>query len=170
MVSRMKLTSALLFGSLFALGCSSEASGPTVTSDSSATGDEGTDTQPVVEDDTAKPAEDAPTTGSATFADVYSKVLTGSCAGGYCHGGTAGGWTVKSDAASTYTQLVDKTSSACSGLKKVEPGQPEKSSLYLKLRGSFMGVCTGNKMPTGGSVTATQLEMVRSWIAGGAKP
>jgi len=181
MIFRMRLTSLLFLG-WFLVGCSSETTGPGVSIDA-ANNDDGVvdsavakddtaiakdDTSPPG-DDTATPPGDAPSAG-ATFNDVYTTVLKGSCSSSYCHGSTAGGWSVKADAASTYAQLVDMASSACSGLKKVEPGQPEKSSLYLKLRGSFDGVCTGQKMPAGGSITATQLETVRSWIAAGAKP
>jgi hypothetical protein len=158
----MRLSSLLFLGLM--MGCSSETSGPSVAGDTGA--DQGSST----DDDTGTTTDDAPTTG-ATFNDVYTKILKGSCGGGYCHGSTAGGWTVKSDAAGTYAELVGPSSSACSGLKKVEPGQPEKSSLYLKVRGMFAGVCTGSKMPSGGgSLSSTQVEMIRSWIAAGAKP
>ena len=163
MVSDMRLT-ALLFMAL-AVGCSSEPSSPSTTADA------GTDTTETVEDeDTGTPSEDAPAT-EATWADVYTKVLATRCSGGYCHGGGSGGWTFSDDRAATYAQLVGPSSGSCTGLKKVEPGQPEKSSLYVKMRGSFAGVCSGYKMPSsGGSATAAQLEMVRSWIAAGAKP
>jgi hypothetical protein len=175
MVSAMRLTSLLFLGLM--VGCSSETGGPSVAGDAgndqgAATDDDTgtpTDDTGTPTDDTGTPTDDAPAAG-ATFNDVYTKILKGSCAGGYCHGGSAGGWSVKSDAAGTYAELVGPTSSACSGLKKVEPGQPEKSSLYLKVRGMFSGVCTGSKMPTGGSLSSTQLEIVRSWIAAGAKP
>jgi hypothetical protein len=186
MVSRMRLTS-LLFASFacLAVGCSSETTGPATTSDASNTDDDGADTAVVAKTDTAIPGTDTTIPGtdtamppsdspeSTTFSEVYNEVLKLSCSSSYCHGSGAGagGWAFKTDQAATYAQLVGPTSGACSGLKKVEPGQPTKSSLYLKLRGSFEGVCTGERMPQGGSpVTAAQLETVRSWIAGGAKP
>lgn len=156
----MKLTS-LLFVCLIA-GCGSETSTTIDAGEDTATEPVDTGEAPVVEDTSGPPA---------TFNDVYTKVLKLKCSGGYCHGGGLGGWSVTASESTTYAELVGPTSSRCTGLKKVEPGAPEKSSLYLKIRGGFDGVCTGNKMPPSGtSVSATQLEMVRSWIAAGAKP
>jgi hypothetical protein len=152
----------------FAVGCSAAETGPTTTADAA------TDTVEQPADDTA-PASDTGTSPgeagpAATFDEVYATVLNTTCNNGYCHGNTAGGWSVKEDKDATYAELVGPTSSQCTGLKRVAAGEPEKSALYLKLRGGFTGVCKGNKMPpSGGAVSAAQLEAVRSWIAAGAK-
>lgn len=156
---RIFLLVSLTIGSL-SIGCSASETGPSTTTDAASNDSEATDTESA--------AEAAPVEG-ATFDDVYAKVLSTSCASGYCHGSVAGGWSVKADKDATHAELVGPSSSQCSGLKRVEPGDPEKSALFLKLRGGFSGVCKGNKMPTGGSVDAAQLELVRSWIAAGAK-
>lgn len=145
---------------LSSLACSASESGPSTSADAATDAAEAIDTE--------NAAEAAPV-GGATFDDVYGKVLSASCASGYCHGSEAGGWSVKPDKDATHAELVGPSSSQCSGLKRVEPGEPDKSALFLKLRGGFAGVCKGNKMPTGGSVDAAQLELVRSWIAAGAK-
>jgi hypothetical protein len=159
----------------FLLGCSSDPAAPTTAADSANTdsaepaetepADTDTDTQTAT--DTAS-ADDTAVTG-ASFDDVYTKVLSLSCSSGYCHGNAAGGWSFSADKAATHAQLVGPASSQCSGLKRVAPGEPEQSALYLKVRGEFAGTCNGDKMPPpNGSLTAEQLEIVRSWIAAGA--
>jgi hypothetical protein len=159
----------LLFITCFALGCSAAENGPSTTADAATDTAEKTESDTGAASDTATSA-DTPAVEGASFDDVFTTVLNTSCSNGYCHGSVAGGWSVKEDKDQTYAQLVGPDSSQCSGLKRVTAGDPEKSALYLKLRGGFAGICTGNKMPpSGGIVTAAQLETVRSWIAAGAK-
>jgi hypothetical protein len=62
---------------------------------------------------------------------------------------------------------------ACEGKMRVVPGDPENSLLYLKLAnrapcGSGMPVA-GPPREMSGLFNARQLEVVRSWIAAGAK-
>jgi hypothetical protein len=71
--------------------------------------------------------------------------------------------------ATAYAALVGKssTSSRCMNKPLVVPSQPDMSLLVQKLSAS--PPC-GARMPLGGNAfTDTQLEMVRSWIAAGAK-
>lgn len=71
--------------------------------------------------------------------------------------------------ASAYMALVGQTSksSRCMSKTLVVPGQPEMSLLYQKL--SAAPPC-GSRMPLGGTgFSDAQLEMIRSWIAAGAK-
>lgn len=73
------------------------------------------------------------------------------------------------DQATAYAALVGKTSasSKCGGKPMVVPGDPEGSLFYEKM--TAIPPCGGH-MPLGGDpLTAEQLDMVRSWIAGGAK-
>lgn len=143
------------------LGCSSAEAGPSVGAVDSGVAS-------VVDAPGDAPGEETETIVSAvSFHDVYTKVL-GSCSSGYCHGGTAGGWSVIENEAATYDQLVGPSSTQCTGLARVEPGAPEKSALYLKARGGFGTVCRGKPMPPDGKLTAEQLELLRAWIAGGA--
>lgn len=68
-----------------------------------------------------------------------------------------------------YAALIDQASVSmdCAGMVLVKPGQPEASLLYLK--GLDPPPC-GSRMPLGGArLTAAQNEMIRSWIAAGAK-
>jgi hypothetical protein len=70
-----------------------------------------------------------------------------------------------------YANLVDVKSTQ-SGLVRVAPGKPDDSYLYRKLTGTHTQVGgAGERMPFGdASLTAEEIERVRRWIEGGAKP
>jgi hypothetical protein len=73
------------------------------------------------------------------------------------------------DMATAYNALVGKTAMGkkCIGMPLVVPGKPEMSLLLQKLGPT--PPC-GSRMPIGGApITDAQFEMVRSWIAAGAK-
>lgn len=73
------------------------------------------------------------------------------------------------DKHSAYLAVVGKTSTStkCGGMTYVVAGKPEMSLLYLKLMAT--PPC-GVRMPNGGDMfKPDQLEMVRGWIAAGAK-
>ena len=73
------------------------------------------------------------------------------------------------DQDSAYAALVNKksTSTRCMSKMLVVPKKPDESLMLQKL--SPNPPC-GSRMPIGGTpFTDTQLEMIRSWIAGGAK-
>ena len=71
-----------------------------------------------------------------------------------------------------YASLVDQASNprnmncAPLGLKRVVPGKPDESLLYLKL--DINAPC-GQQMPPGGTPTQELRDEVRDWIANGAK-
>ena len=71
-----------------------------------------------------------------------------------------------------YSQLVDHDSNpgnmncAPLGLKRVKPGSPEESLLYLKL--DINAPC-GQQMPPGGTLPQELRDEVRDWIMNGAK-
>jgi len=70
-----------------------------------------------------------------------------------------------------YANLVNVKSTE-SPLLRVAPGNAEESYLYRKLTGTHAEVGgNGQRMPFGdASLTAEEIERVRLWIAGGAKP
>lgn len=82
-------------------------------------------------------------------------ILTNHCAG--CHGGGNLDF-------STYESVMASTSSAY-GRAIVQPGNPNFSPLYDKL---LPNPQFGNRMPSGGSLTANQIELIRTWISQGA--
>lgn len=115
------------------------------------------------------------TAPAATFTEVYEmlfpRVTNAHC--DMCHGLppfdlSNGNLTTGTDKASTYAALVGKssTSSMCQGRVLVDPSHPETSLLLQKLEPN--PPC-GLRMPNGGAtLTNTQIELVRSWIAAGA--
>jgi len=70
-----------------------------------------------------------------------------------------------------YANLVDVKSTQ-SPLLRVSPGKPDDSYLYRKLTGTQAQVGgSGERMPFGdASLTAEEIERIRLWIEGGAKP
>jgi hypothetical protein len=70
-----------------------------------------------------------------------------------------------------YANLIDVKSTQ-SPLVRVSPGKPDDSYLYRKLTGTQAQVGgSGERMPFGdATLTAAEIERVRRWIEGGAKP
>jgi hypothetical protein len=69
-----------------------------------------------------------------------------------------------------YANLVDVKSTQ-SSLLRVSPGKPDDSYLYRKITGTHATVGSGERMPFGeSSLTAEEIDRVRRWIEGGAKP
>jgi hypothetical protein len=111
----------------------------------------------------------------ATFTEIYPLIfpITTRAQCSFCHGlppnATSNGrLSTGMDRAAAYAALVGpvSTSAKCGGPSYVVPGQPEQSLLLSKL----MGATCGDRMPLGGDpLPAAQLEMIRSWIAAGAK-
>ena len=114
----------------------------------------------------------APATFSAIYPLLFPTSTNPRCT--FCHGLPAndrsnGNLGVGADKATAYAAIVGKTStsSACGSRAIVVPGNPDQSLFYLKL--SENPVC-GSRMPLGGDLlTDAEREMVRSWIANGAK-
>jgi hypothetical protein len=112
---------------------------------------------------------------AATFTQVYAALFprssTGQC--DMCHALPAhdvvnGNLEMGMTQVSAYAALVGKSSSSsrCMAMPLVVPNQPEMSLFYLKLTPT--PPC-GVRMPNGGSgLSDAQIELVRSWIAGGA--
>ena len=113
---------------------------------------------------------------TATFTDVYAMLYptTTNARCNFCHGLPAndrsnGNLSMGNDKAAAYAALVGKAAagSACKDRMLVVAGQPENSLMLMKL--SENPAC-GSRMPLGGNLlTDPQREMVRSWIAAGAK-
>ncbi len=114
----------------------------------------------------------APATFTAIYAMLYPSNTNARC--NVCHGMppnniSNGNLAVGSDKATAHAALVGKvsTSSNCKGRPLVVAGDPGASLLLDKL--SENPPC-GSRMPLGGNLlTDDQREMVRSWIAAGAK-
>jgi len=70
--------------------------------------------------------------------------------------------------ATAYDQLVNKVSSEKPDLLRVNPGNPDESYLIHKLEGRD-GI-VGGRMPLASTpLSEAELELVRMWVAGGAR-
>jgi len=95
------------------------------------------------------------TVAQITYATQIQPILTNNCAG--CHAGGSLDF-------STYESVMASTSSSY-GRAIVQPGNPNFSPLYDKL---LPNPQFGSRMPLGGSLTAAQIELIRTWISEGA--
>lgn len=110
-----------------------------------------------------------------TFKEVYDQVIAANtCDSAFCHGGTAsGGLVLLEDVA--YENLVGAVSAgeecSCKTSKLlVAPGKPDASLLVEKIEEAEPSC--GTQMPPPGTqaaVTQEQIDLVRAWIAAGAK-
>lgn len=102
-----------------------------------------------------------------SFSRQVQPILTSTCAIPLCHEGPHAeqGMDLRPDHA--YRALVGVDSVQCPG-KRVEPGQPDASYLVSKLDGS--GPCfLGALMPSGGALSPSQIDTIRTWISQGAR-
>ena len=115
-------------------------------------------------------------TPATKFSEIYPLIFPletkGQCS--FCHSlppndNSNGKLSTGMDQAAAHAALVGvmSASSMCGGKPLVVPGSPETSLFFQKITGT--PPC-GAHMPLGGSsLTAAQVEMIHSWIAGGAK-
>ena len=112
-----------------------------------------------------------PATFTEIFPLVFPRATHAQCS--FCHGlppneKSNGGLSTGADRAAAYAALLGpaSTSAKCGGQSYVVPGKPEQSLLLSKVSGAPCG----DRMPLGGGgLPANQIEMIRSWIAAGAK-
>lgn len=110
-------------------------------------------------------------TWSAIYPAIFPQTTKAQCS--FCHSlppneKSNGKLSVGTDKDSAYAALVGTSSVSlkCSGRSLVVPGNPDESLLLLKVT---TPPC-GDHMPLGGDpLTGEQVEMIRSWIAAGAK-
>ncbi|HEX5658306.1 MAG TPA: hypothetical protein VFX59_13985 [Polyangiales bacterium] len=141
-------------------------------------------------DDAGGEDEDGAEAG-ATHAEALQALTVGACAIGSCHGTSAQGDLQLAAATNLRELLVGVKACEAPSLNLVEPGDPDKSWLWIKLTAEYgsggklksesswgasgncatnPGVGFGNRMPDVSPPTWTQanLDIVESWIKGGA--
>jgi hypothetical protein len=112
-----------------------------------------------------EPPIPAPT--APTLTQLQDAIFTPRCAFAGCHGPFPNLGLVLLRGQS-HSSLVNVTSAELAPMKRVLPGQPDASYIVLKLQGDPRIV--GERMPYGGPyLSASDIEMVRAWIAAGAK-
>ena len=100
---------------------------------------------------------------AGTLSKVESDVFAKSCAQTSCHKGTSSAGNVNLEG-KTHARLVG-VASTVPGELLVVPGKPDASLLMKRLK----PVAPYSVMPPGEALDAERLELIRSWIAAGAK-
>lgn len=98
---------------------------------------------------------------AATFDEVQSQIFDTSCALSGCHGNFQFPLLVSG---LSFANIVNVSSRQSPTLDLVEPGDPDNSYLVRKVEGNG----TGSRMPLGGALSASQIQLLRDWIADGA--
>jgi hypothetical protein len=87
-----------------------------------------------------------------------------------CHGAKGSGGLMMSDKMSAYENLVDASGQHCNGMSRIEPGDPEKSLMFLAISRTSTSGCKPPAMPPGNiPLQPEQVELVRAWIEDGAQ-
>jgi len=98
---------------------------------------------------------------SVSFAGQIQPVFNANCIN--CHG-TSGGLNLT--AGVSYSQLYHiPASSSCTSLHRVFPNDADNSVLYKKVA----GITCGSRMPLGGSLSQTEINLIHDWINQGAQ-
>ena len=115
-----------------------------------------------------KPAQEGPAGPSQSFATLAQEVIAPRCATASCHAGEWGEYPPL-DAHLAYGFLVSAPSLQMT-MNLVEPFEPEKSYLVLKLRGTAGEVGgVASPMPIGDAVLdESEIQAIEAWIANGA--
>ncbi|MGD0339587.1 MAG: hypothetical protein ABSB78_12460 [Bacteroidota bacterium] len=94
------------------------------------------------------------------YSTQVQPIFNGYCTS--CHGSYGG---LSLAPGSSYTNLVNvKAQSSCTSLKRVLPNDANNSVLYRKVAGS---TCS-SRMPQGGSLSASEITLIETWINEGA--
>ena len=100
---------------------------------------------------------------AVTLAQLTADIFTPNCAN--CHAGGSPSGGLNLSAAVIAANTIDVDSVRDPNIKRVVPGDPDASLLYLKVSGSS----AGGQMPLGGAaLSADEIAMIRDWIAAGA--
>ena len=115
-----------------------------------------------------EPPSDVGTGTALTFSQIQAQIFTPTCAKAGCHAASSAQAGLVLEAGQAYGSLVGRSSSQRSNLARVQPGDPDRSYLILKLRGDPS--ITGLRMPQNGPpfLTSEQIEGIAAWIRSGA--
>lgn len=108
----------------------------------------------------------------ATYEGITQLVMVPRCATAACHGGAMPVAFPELDAATWYDATLAVPSQQCATMSLVEPGDPERSYLVHKLRGT-QGLVGGGgaRMPVGDApLDDAEEAALEAWIANGANP
>jgi len=115
------------------------------------------------------------TTYDSTYEAIQDVIFDSAaygCTNSLCHGDFAPQAGLRLTPAFSYANLVGVSSSGNATMARVEPGEPELSFLYRKLKWATTGepVSGGGPMPAGGlpALTPEHLQALYLWVRGGA--
>lgn len=103
---------------------------------------------------------------TAVFAVDVQPIFTASCATTDCHAGTQPAMGLRLTSGDSYGNIVNRPSQEAPAYKLVRPSKPDSSYLYRKIDGAS-GI-NGARMPFGGTLPETSIELIRHWIVQGA--
>jgi hypothetical protein len=112
-----------------------------------------------------------PAGDGGAFDQIQTEIFNQNCLSAGCHNGAAQAGGLNLSEGVSYDDLVDVLSenavAADRGLLRVEPFEPDDSFLIIKLTNPALG--EGTRMPQGANpLPASDIEMIRAWIADGA--
>jgi hypothetical protein len=93
--------------------------------------------------------------------DVQTAVFTPSCALSGCHDNTQPPILL---AGQSFDNIVNLPAGQMPSLNYIEPGEPSNSYLVRTIEGTGLG----SRMPSGGSLSAANIQLVRDWVSQGA--
>ena len=104
---------------------------------------------------------------AVTLAQLSTDIFTPRCATTGCHSGAGASGSMSLAADRIEVEAIDVSSVQQPDLKRIDPGDPEGSYLLRKVRGDA-GISFSQMPPSGGTLTAAQIEQIRAWIEDGA--
>lgn len=101
-----------------------------------------------------------------SFSDDIAPIFASLCSNDGCHSTrtASAGLVLESNVART--NLVNISATSESGKTRVIPGNSTDSYVIIKLEGRQN---SGSKMPLTGSISGTQIQLIKNWIDQGAK-
>lgn len=102
------------------------------------------------------------------FRSIQTNIFSRKCAFSGCHAGPNPQQGMNLSEGKAYENIVLVPSTEQPELFRIQPGEPDSSYLYLKVKGDPR--ISGEQMPLSGSkLTQQQLDAIREWIANGAE-
>ena len=108
---------------------------------------------------------------SVCFARDIQPIFSANCALSGCHAGTSPQQGQNLSEGLAYQNIVNVPANERTGMMRVVPSLPDSSYLVHKVQGTQATVGgLGGQMPLGGApLSQSQINLIRAWIAAGAK-
>lgn len=120
----------------------------------------------------AEAGNDGAATSGVSFSKEIQPIFAASCgSAGQCHNTSPGQAQLSLTTASAYAQLVNIDSTQCAGVKRVKPGDPGASHMYLKVKTAQSCAPGTTRMPPppNTSLQGAKIDLIADWIKEGAK-